>query len=1006
MSLFKKRTSKLIKGTELTGERRQLTVLFYDIVGATSLVDGNDPEALRAVLDLIHAAARDTITDHGGSIEQVMGDGGMAYFGYPVADEDAALSAVTAALDLQLARTCIEGAPSIRIGIATSVVVLPDTADALASGRLGAVGVAPNLAARLEAAAQPNQILVGAATYALARRAIEFEPVDGLILKGFSDISRVWRPVVARPIASRFKRDRDGSGQFSGRETEISTLNAAWDIARTGAGTAILIEGEPGIGKSRIVSELERSVTCADAGGRIILLQCQPRTEGDALFAIVGMYERAFDEASDPDLAVAAQNTAERLGLLEEDDALNAIQRRKAIVSAVIEELQDLARNKPLLIIAEDLHWADEVTLDVLGRLGAQACQHSMLVVGTSRQGAGMEDLKATFDPLPLSPFDSAEARALVNVSALTQLESSTCDWIIERADGNPLFLTELTAFVVETIAAGGAPSDIQSASVSSLSDLLSTRLDSAGVAKRTAQIASVLGREHGYHLLVLLTASSHSLHELNADLQRLIDHGISDIINNGYDYTFRHALVREAAYDSQLRSVRQALHGKIVDLVEAHPNLAESVPEIVLAEHCLAAKRIGRGTALLLDVAEESIRRSALRAPYSMLQRVLSLSEEMEPSLERDSTQLKAITLLGPLITLLEGPRSAAPFYERGEALYFVLPETERAQFFPVLWGWWFTASNLIEQTRRSEVLIRDVTPQADPESRLQALHCGWASLFDVGAHDRCLSTISDGLALYDADVGQRSRYLYGHDAKVCGLGERALSGWLTGQHEVSRDAVATCEAWADDTAHLSSQLHGLDIATQVAFFNHDLPEIDRILFKMQGLSDAGAVPVITAKRQIFRGWMAARAGDTGQIVAVRNGLSAVHKFGVLEDVPFYADIAADVAAASGSVDSALGPLKEAIEDARKTGLTYWLPELLRRMAILSDGAVAAQALDEGFEIAKRQNAQMLVLRNAASRLDMGHAISQEHRVYIAEKIGLVSDCDVRRKVLNALDL
>jgi predicted ATPase len=295
-------------------------------------------------------------------------------------------------------------------------------------------------------------------------------------------------------------------------------------------------------------------------------------------------------------------------------------------------------------------------------------------------------------------------------------------------------------------------------------------------------------------------------------------------------------------------------------------------------------------------------------------------------------------------------------------------------------------------------------VTPEADPESRLQALHCGWATLFDGGAHARCLSTISDGLALYDPQVGQLSRYRYGHDAKVCGLGERALCGWLTGRLEMSAAAVAECEDWADHTAHLASQLHGLDIASQAAFFRHDLSEVDRILSKMERLSDAGGVPVITAKRQIFRGWMAARAGDSGQIDAVTQGLEALRTFGVMEDMPFYADIAADVTAASGKVDAAMGPLDAAIEEARSTGLTYWLPELLRRKAILSGGAVAVSALDEAFEVAYGQDAQMLVLRNVASRVDLGLALPSSHASRLRDKIDTISDCALRRKVSGAL--
>jgi class 3 adenylate cyclase len=1001
MSLFKKRSKKPATSEASEGERRQLTVLFYDVVGSTSLVEHNDPEALRASLELIHAAARTAVEGNGGSVEQVMGDGGMAYFGYPVASEEAALQAVTSALELLEEREEIIGAPNLRIGIATSVVVLPNRADAVALGRLGAVGVAPNLAARLENAAQVNQIIVAPATYALTRRAVSYAPVSGLDLKGFPDVVHAWQPLSLNEHASRFERDRDGSAKFSGRSQELAALRAAWEAAEEGFGNAILIEGEPGIGKSRIVAEFARTTM----QGRKLLLQCQPRTQGDALFSLIAMYDRAFEDGKDALLSQAAVQTAERLGDLEEDETQTAAALREAIVSAVVDEIVILSRDAPLLLIAEDLHWADEVTLAVLDRLGCWTQRHRIVIVATTRPDSAVEQIKSAFTPLALFPIADDEAKALVNVIALTTLTPETRDWIVSRADGNPLFLTELTAFASEAEVQGKPLSQISGANIGSLSELLTTRLENAGIAKRTAQIASVLGREVPYDLLSQL-AASYNRAGLDADLQRLVDHGLTDIISNGYSYAFRHVLIRDIAYDSQLRTVRKKLHAKIVELVDADASLEQAVPHILLAEHCLAADLLARGVTLLLRVAEDAIRRSALRAPRKMLERVLLVSEQLPVGTERDVMQLKAISLLGPLVSLLDGPRMAAPLYSQGQSLYFGLDEAARAAFFPVLWGWWFTASNLIEQTRRSEVLIRDVTPQADPESRLQALHCGWATLFDGGAHDRCLSTISDGLALYDPDVGQHSRHLYGHDAKVCGLGERALSGWLTGQLELSTNAVSECERWADTTDHLASQLHGLDIASQVAFFRHDLPEIDRILSKMEQLSAADAVPAITAKRQIFRGWMAARSGDTGQIDAVTQGLDALQGFGVLEDMPFYADIAADVRAASGAVDAALGPLADAIEEARNTGLTYWLPELLRRQAMLSDTRSASAALDEAFEIAQSQNAQMLVLRNVSSRLDLGLSVPTEHAESLRRNIGRISACHLRDKIVDALSL
>ncbi len=999
MSLFKKSSAKPKVQSEQTGERRQLTVLFYDIVGSTSLVDHDDPEALRFALDQIHKAARDVLGDHGGSLEQVMGDGGMAYFGYPEASEDAALMAVQSALMLLDMRAEIPNAPDIRIGIATSVVILPDTPEALAAGRLGAVGVAPNLAARLEAACPVNQVLVGPATQSLTRRAIDFEPVDGLNLKGFPDVTRAWRAKAMMDAGSRFERDRDGTAEFAGRSEEVSRLLESWQQAKSGTGAAYLIEGEPGIGKSRILAEITRQAFDA----RVILLQCQPRTQGEALFSVIRMYDRAYEAGNDEALAAVALRTAEQLGALEEDESLSANARRDAIVGTVADGFLELTNDAPLLLLAEDLHWVDEVTLAVLARLGLQSRDHALMVLATTRPDAGLQDLEDSYVPLPLATVDRPEALALVDGCAKAPLSAATRDWIVDKADGNPLFLIELTAHAVETVTGLGGPSDLGGITVDSLRDLLSVRFESAGQAKRTAQIASVLGREYPHHLLARLSTSLSGA-ELDADLQRLLDHGIQDMVGNGYSYAFRHALVRDVAYDSQLRSVRKALHGKIVDLVDGDPGLSADVPDVLLAEHCLSAERNLRGTGLLIDVAEDAIKRSALRAPRAMLERALKLAEGLAEGPERDLLQLRATALLGPLVTLLSGHREAGPLYEAGQALYFKLPQAQRAPFFPVLWGWWFTSGNLIEQTRRSEVLIRDVSAQADAESRLQALHCGWATLFDGGAHHRCLSAIDQGLALFDDEAAHRSRHLYGHDAKVCGLGERALCEWLTGRADLSKASIRNCEIWGDETAHLASQLHGLDIATQVAFFNHDLPEIDRILSKMERLSEGDAAPAILAKRQIFRGWMAARNGDVGHRDAVTRGLKALHDFGVLEDTPFYADIAAQVTAAAGDILGALGPLDETIAEARTTRLTYWLPELLRRKALLIGGTGAESALDEAFEMSQTQGAQMLALRNLGTRIDLGLLFPPQIADAMRTHIDAISDSALKQKVSDAL--
>lgn len=1001
MSLFKKSIKSPAPKTETGGERWQLTVLFYDIVGSTSLAEAGDAEALKAVLSDIHERAREIVIAHGGSVEQVMGDGGMAYFGFPNASEDAALRSVEAALDLLAARGDIAGAPDMRLGLATSVVVLPDRPDALAGGRLGAVGVAPNLAARLESAAPVNQILVSPATFALTRRAVDYEPVSDLTLKGFPDVTLAFRPVSVRDTETRFLRDRDQSLSLTGRAAELEKLRYGWSEAADGTGRAFLIEGEPGIGKSHLVAALAEGI----GHGRAVVLQCQPGTQGDALYPVIRMYERGYEAGLDPELMSAAERTAERLAVLEDDETLSADQLRFAIVQAVVDILLELARTTPLLLIAEDLHWADEVTLAVLEGLATRLATRPLMILGTARPDKGLEPLLELVTHMPLTHIAPRDAAFLIQSTADIALKPDTRDWIANKADGNPLFLIELTRYAADFVATGGDPAALSGAEVGSLRDLLATRLESAGQAKRTAQVSSVLGREYPHHLLARLHKNLDPI-ELDTDLQRLVDHGLQAAINNGYAYTFQHALIRDVAYDSQLRAVRKRLHGEVVDIVDADPSLAGDVPDILLAEHCMAAERTERGLNLLLSVAEDAIRRSALKAPRKMLERVLKEAGALPEGPDRDLIELRAILLLGPLVSLLDSHRAAGPLYERGQDIYFRLEEPVRAPFFPILWGWWFTSTDIIEQTRRSEILIRDVKPDADPESRLQALHCGWASLFDGGAHDRCLHAIEDGLALFDPEVAQHSRYLYGHDAKVCGLGERALCQWFTGDLDASARAIRDCEAFADETGQLASQLHGLDVAMQLAVFNQNLPEIDRILTRIEALDQTDAAPAIAAKRKIFGGWIASKRGDASKLGAVTAGLADLRKLGVVEDTPHYVDIAAEVAAAAGKPFDALGPLEDEIAASLTSGLTYWLPELLRRKALLTAGPAAQAALDEGFDIAFGQNAQMLVLRNVATRLDLGLAVPKALRDQTAERIERVTDCALRQKVWDGLKL
>ena len=674
------------------------------------------------------------------------------------------------------------------------------------------------------------------------------------------------------------------------------------------------------------------------------------------------------------------------------------------------EIFEALASEKPLLIIAEDLHWADEVTLAILERLGRGASGMPLVLAATTRPDLASDTFREAVRAMSLASLSAEGTRALVAGLDGDALTDPTLDWIVEKSDGNPLFAIELAAFVRETSDPEKAIADPGSAHIDTLRDLLETRLENTGPAKGTAQVGSVLGREYTYHLLSHLLASTSRAEHAERDLERLVEHGVTELVDDGETYAFRHALIRDVAYDSQLRSVRRDLHGRVVDLVDTNPALADEVPRVILAEHCLQAERMARGLRMMLDVAEDAVQRSALKAPRALLERVLRLATDLDDDGERRAISIRAITLLGPLVTLLDGNRFSAHLYETGQELYFEMDEVDRAPWFSVLWGWWYTAGDLIEQTRRSQILIRDVAPSGDPETRLQALHCAWATLYDGGAHATCLSAVEDGLALYDPDVAVRSRHLYGHDAKVCGLGERALSTWLTGDLETSRTSIAAAEAWAEETDHLNSRLHALDIAIVAAFFRHDDAEITRILKRFGALAGGDALPVVEAKLAIFQGWQRAReGGGPREALAVQAGLARLRELGALEDTPIYADIAADVAGLTGTPAEALGPLEDEIAEAKAVRLTVWLPELHRRRARLLTEAGrpgAETSLDEGLELALSQDANMLVLKNLGSRLTLGFGISDVLRTEVGDRVLGVSEGELRTQVIHALKL
>ena len=589
-------------------ERRPMTALFCDLVNSVGLSEQLDPEDLMAVYDLYRAACETVIARHGGFLAQYLGDGILAYFGFPSADEDDAANAVRAGLDLleriDALETGLDPPLRARVGIATGLVVVSDNGGR-GGGTPGIVGKMPNLAARLQSLAAPGKVVISEATRRVTRGRFTYADLGSVTLKGFSRPVRAWEAMAVSDAESRFQAHLDGAETpFVGRDREADTLAHAWASARAGAGQALLVVGDPGLGKSRLVETFVART--ADAPRAQIRWFCSPQHIESPFHPVTDQLRRGaglgredspaaqLDKLArflgDPDestLAIFAGLLSIPLGRASPLDAATPERRRELTAAALLESFARVSADAPVVLIVEDIHWIDATSLDLLEQAVRRAAEMSVLVLMTARPEfkPRWTDLPHV-SVLPLKRLDPRSAAILCARLAGEALASGVISRILERGDGNPLFVEELTRSVVEALrdAADGGPSGAGDSGVSipqTLHDSLVARLDRLGPTRRIANIGAALGRRFDYPLLAEVAGQSDG--EVVAALKRLLESGI--VSQSGAPpratYLFRHALIRDAAYDSLLRPDRQRLHGQIAAAIrDRFPERAEAEPE------------------------------------------------------------------------------------------------------------------------------------------------------------------------------------------------------------------------------------------------------------------------------------------------------------------------------------------------------------------------------------------------------------------------------------------
>jgi class 3 adenylate cyclase/predicted ATPase len=688
-----------------TAERRQVTVMFSDLVGSTALSARMDPEDLREVISAYQKCVAETVGRLGGFIAKFMGDGVLVYFGYPQAHEDDAERAVRAGLKLVAAVSGLKThAPlQTRVGIATGLVVVGDLIGSGASQEQAIVGETPNLAARLQSVAQPNSVVIAESTRKLIGNLFELEDLGAQHLKGAGGPVRAWAALRPSSMESRFEAlHASGVTELVGRAEELELLLRRWLKAKAGEGQVVLLSGEPGIGKSRLTAELLERLS-SEPHTRLRYF-CSPQHTDSALYPIISQMERAAGFTHDDnnqakldklDAMLARSFTPRQDAALFADTLtlpndgryptleLDPQQRRQKTLEALTAQMEALSRANPILMIFEDVHWIDPTSLEALGRIVDRLKTLGVLLVITYRPEfeppwIGRPNVTVT----SLNRFGEREVVAMIaRVTGNKPLATGIRQDIIERTDGIPLFVEEMTKAVLEaeseseaqrTTAAVPSPA---LAVPASLHASLMARLDRLGAAKEVAQIGSAIGREFSHALLASVVSKPEP--ELRSALDRLTAAGL--LFRQGVppraSYLFKHALVQDAAYGTLLREPRRAMHARIAEALESQfAEIADNQPEL-LARHCTGAELIEKAAALWGKAGTRSLARAALLEGAEQLKRALDQIATLPttPALRREEIKLhiafgNALTLMGDFVDGKEHFDRALAIYDPAE--------------------------------------------------------------------------------------------------------------------------------------------------------------------------------------------------------------------------------------------------------------------------------------------------------------------------------------------------
>jgi class 3 adenylate cyclase/predicted ATPase len=996
-------------------ERRQVTVMFSDLVGSTALSARMDPEDLREVITAYQKCVAETVRRCGGFVAKYMGDGVLVYFGYPQAHEDDAERAVRAGLELVAAVSGLKthAALQTRVGIATGLVVVGDLIGSGAAQEQAVVGETPNLAARLQGIAEPNTVVMAEGTRKLLGSLFELEDLGAKDLKGIAGPVRAWAALRASSVESRFEAlHAAGLTALVGREEEIDLLLRRWSRAKGGEGQVVLLSGEAGIGKSRLTAALlERLATEAHTHLRYF---CSPEHTDSAFHAIIGQIERAagfaYDDTPQARLdkldallaqtATTAQDAAlfaEMLSLANDGRypalKLSSEQRRQRTLGALTSQMQALSRQNPVLMIFEDAHWTDPTCLEAFGRVVDRLRTLRVLLIVTYRPEfeppwIGRPHVTA----LTLNRFGAREIAAMIDgVTNNKPLPADIRRDIVERADGIPLFIEEMTKAVLEAESEDEARQTTAAVPASalavpaSLHASLMARLDRLGPAKEVAQIGAALGREFSHPLLAAVTRKPEA--ELQSALDRLVEAGL--LFRQGASpqatYLFKHALVQDAAYGTLLREPRRALHCCIAETLEtSFPEIAENQPE-VLARHCTEAGLIEKAAGLWGKAGQRSIQRSALVEAVTQLNRALDQIATLPstPALRRDEIKLQ-VALITPLMHVkgYAAPETKAVverarlLIEQAEGLGE--PQEDPLLLFSVLYGFWLASYVGFNGDALRELAAHFLT-LAEKQTATGPLMLGHRlvglSLQSTGDITQGLTHFDRALALYDPVEHASLSTRFGQDGMVSILSNRALALLLLGYPDRALTDADRAVEYARDAGQAASLMFALFHSLRVKLPRRNYEAALALADELFTLADEKSALFWKNCGVLGRGSAFALTGRAAEALeTISSGLAALRTTGTTLWQPVNMLYLATAHAELGQFDEAWRCIAEAIGTIAKTKERWFEAEANRiagEIALKSperDASKAETYFERALAVARKQQAKFLELRAAMS--------------------------------------